>query len=243
MAVATVNLAQLRTQLGPQSQTLLDHAPYQEIITAPQLYDSRAVSFKFFFGYIPEKITKKPQKVWVLLYPPSRIAGPAEVQFHSCDPETGEFAKHDDGNISSTVTEFAPAFKNPKKASKGKHVALAKYYYLEALAALETQSGRANELAIPIPISRTFVDSLKAACREFEEAKAKVLNLALRSPPATLAGDQDSGLSNAPEDLLVQPESVLLSASDITITPEVTTTMIRELNWLDPAAGLTSTGL
>ncbi|KAL1793673.1 hypothetical protein ACET3X_008655 [Alternaria dauci] len=209
MTVATENLAHLRKQLGIQGQALLDYAPYSKIEYASQTYDLRAVSFKLLFGHNTDKYTKKPQDVWILLYPPTKEGGHAEVQFHSLDSDTQHFTKHDDSNISATMTTIANAFKTPKKGSKGKHVALAKYYFLNAIATRSTQMGRQDELSIPIPITRSFVDGLKVACREFEEeAKAHRSDTLSRSQSATLVNDNDSVLSDTPEDVSERAEPI-----------------------------------
>lgn len=137
MSVATTNLAQLRKELGTEGEALLDHAPYKDIVVESQHYDPHAIPFRFLFGYIPERWTNRQQEVWVLLYPPTKQGGHPEVQFHSGGTGRGEFAKHDDANIGTTVASIAVAFKTLKKASKSKYVALAKYYYLRRLAGVE----------------------------------------------------------------------------------------------------------
>jgi len=208
MSVAKANLAQLYTEIGDAS--LLDHAPYDQIVTASQYYDPRAISFKIRFGYIVDKYSKRPQEIWVLFYPPTKEGRHPEIQFHSSDPDTSAFTKHDDSNISTTVSALASAFNNPKKAAKGKHVALAKYYSLKALVSRE--AGGASELEIPIPITRTFVDSLRVVCREFEEAKER----SSRSPSVTLIDDYDSVLSDPPEDLL-EPTQPVKTSSIVTL--------------------------
>jgi hypothetical protein len=126
MTVAIADLAQLRKELGAEGQALLDYAPYSKIRYAPQTDDQRVVSFKVLFGHITDKYTKKLLHVWILLYPPNKEGGNAEVQFHSLDPETKEFTRHDDSNISATITTIADGFKTPKRGSKSKYVALAK---------------------------------------------------------------------------------------------------------------------
>ncbi|KAI4607261.1 hypothetical protein J4E83_009717 [Alternaria metachromatica] len=219
MPVAKTNLAQLYTEIGDVS--LLDHAPYDQIVTASQYYDPRAISFKIRFGYIVDKYSKRPQEIWVLFYPPTKEGRHPEMQFHSFDPDTNAFTKHDDSNISTTVSALASAFNNPKKAAKGKHVALAKYYYLKALVSRE--AGGASELEIPIPITRTFVDSLRVVCREFEEAKER----SSRSPSVTLVDDHDSVLSDPPEDLLEPTQPVKASSM---VTAEVSSNLTPDVN-------------
>ncbi|KAI4918637.1 hypothetical protein J4E90_003024 [Alternaria incomplexa] len=219
MSVAKANLAQLYTEIGDAN--LLDHAPYDQIVTASQYYDPRAISFKIRFGYIVDKYSKRPQEIWVLFYPPTKEGRHPEMQFHSFDPDTNAFTKHDDSNISTTVSALASAFNNPKKAAKGKHVALAKYYYLKALVSRE--AGGASELEIPIPITRTFVDSLRVVCREFEEAKER----SSRSPSVTLIDDHDSVLSDPPEDLLEPTQPVKATS---TITAEVSSVLTSNVN-------------
>jgi hypothetical protein len=219
MTVAKANFAQIEGQLGA---AVLEYAPYEKVRDCQQSYDSRAISFKLLFGYIFDKRSNKRQEVWVLLYPPTQEGRHAEVQFHSIHHETGEFVKHDDSNISNTISALADAFNNPKKAAKSKHVALAKYYYLKALAARETKSGRASELKISIPITRTFVESLRVVCREFEvEAKEKLSEMLSQSSSATLVDDDDSDLSDPPEDLM-EPGS--------TITPEISPIPVSKMS-------------
>ncbi|KAH8632880.1 hypothetical protein IG631_11514 [Alternaria alternata] len=202
MTVAIANLAQLRKELGVEGQALLDYAPYSKIGYAPQTYDQCAVPFKLLFGQITDYYTKKLLVVWILLYPPNKEGDHAEVQFHSLDPETKKLTRHDDSNISATITTVADAFRTPKKGSKSKHVALAKYYFLEILAKRSEKPEHRDELAIPISITRTLVEGLKAACREFEvETNASLLDTQSRSQSATLVDDdEDSVLSDAPED-------------------------------------------
>ncbi|KAH6843675.1 hypothetical protein B0T12DRAFT_506205 [Alternaria alternata] len=202
MTVAIANLAQLRKELGVEGQALLDYAPYSKIGYAPQTYDQCAVPFKLLFGQITDYYTKKLLVVWILLYPPNKEGDHAEVQFHSLDPETKKLTRHDDSNISATITTVADAFRTPKKGSKSKHVALAKYYFLEILAKRSEKPEHRDELAIPISITRTLVEGLKAACREFEaETNASLLDTQSRSRSATLVDDdEDSVLSDAPED-------------------------------------------
>lgn len=213
MSVAKANLAQLYTEIGA---SLIEHAPYEQIVTSPQYYDSRAISFKMLFGFIIDKRSNKQQHIWVLLYPPTKEGRHAEVQFHSIHPDTGAFVKHDDSNISTTVSALADAFRNPKKAAKGKHVALAKYYYLEALVAREAKTGSA-ELEITIPVNRTLIDSMRVVCNEFRE-EANERSAHTRSPSATLVEDDDGVLSDFPEDLSEPTQQSVEPSS--TITPE-----------------------
>ena len=126
MTVAIANLAQLRKEIGVEGQALLDYAPYSKIGYAPQTYDQCAVPFKLLFGQITDYYTKKLLVVWILLYPPNKEGDHAEVQFHSLDPETKKLTRHDDSNISATITTIADGFKTPKRGSKSKYVALAK---------------------------------------------------------------------------------------------------------------------
>ncbi|CAN9338735.1 unnamed protein product [Alternaria alternata] len=202
MTVAIANLAQLRKEIGVEGQALLDYAPYSKIGYAPQSYDQCAVPFKLLFGQITDYYTKKLLVVWILLYPPNKEGDHAEVQFHSLDPETKKLTRHDDSNISATITTVADAFRTPKKGSKSKHVALAKYYFLEILVKRSEKPEHRDELTIPISITRTLVEGLKAACRDFEgEANASLLDTQSRSQSATLVDDdEDSVLSDAPED-------------------------------------------
>ncbi|KAI4941400.1 hypothetical protein J4E86_010432 [Alternaria arbusti] len=213
MSVAKINLTLLYTVIGA---SLLDHAPYDQIVTSPQCYDPRAISFKILFGYIIDKRSKKQQDVWVLLYPPTKEGRHAEVQFHSIHPDTGAFVKHDDSNISTTVSALVVAFCNPKKAARGKHVALAKYYYLEALVAREAKTG-STELEITIPVNRTLIDSMRVVCNEFKE-EANEMSAHMRSPSVTLVEDDDSVLSDFPEDLSEPTQQPVEPSS--TITPE-----------------------
>ncbi|KAI4663316.1 uncharacterized protein J4E78_003727 [Alternaria triticimaculans] len=207
MTVAKDNLAEIQT-LGAQ----LDYAPYDEVVTSPQTYDPGAVSFKIHFGHIIDEQSKTQQEVWVLLYPPINEKAHAGVQFHSSHPDTGALVKYDESNISTTVSALAKAFRNPKKATKGKHAALAKYYYLMALAAEETETGRASELKIPIPINQTLSENLKVVCREFkEEAK---------EPQSDTIGDGDSSdLSDPPDDPLKPTQQPVESVSIVTPNP------------------------
>ncbi|KAH6866354.1 hypothetical protein BKA58DRAFT_319335 [Alternaria rosae] len=177
------------------------------------------------FGFIIDKRSNKQQHIWVLLYPPTKEGRHAEVQFHSFHPDTGAFVKYDDSNISTTVSALADAFRNPKKAAKGKHVALAKYYYLEALVAREAKTGSA-ELVIAIPVNRTFIDSMRVVCNEFKE-EANERSAHMRSPSATLVEDDDGVLSDFPEDLSEPTQQSVEPSS--TITPETSPAPVNEL--------------
>jgi hypothetical protein len=231
MAVATANLAQLEIALDARG--LVENAPYREITTAPQSYDSQAISFKIRFGYITDKRTDEQQEVWVLLYPPRKEGGHAEVQFHSGHPDTSAFVKHDDTNISITISNLHSAFKNPKKPARNKHVALAKYYYLRALAEMETKPGHASELQIPIPITRTFAESLKLVCREFER-RAREESSHMRShSPLTMLDDDDGNLNDSPVVLSdpAQPvnlRSMLQDVPNMMVTPEMCPTLVSK---------------
>ncbi|KAI4704931.1 hypothetical protein J4E89_009516 [Alternaria sp. Ai002NY15] len=208
MTVANDNLAEITADLG----ALLDYLPYDKVVKSPQTYDSHAISFKIRFGHIIDKQSKMQQEVWVLLYPPINEKRHAGVQFHSSHPDTGALVTYDESNISTTVSALAKAFRNPKKATKGKHAALAKYYYLMALAAEETETGRASELKIPIPINQTLSENLRAVCWEFEE-EAKELQ------SDTLGEGDGSDLSDPPDDLLKPTQQPVESVSIVTPNP------------------------
>ncbi|KAI4678942.1 uncharacterized protein J4E88_006230 [Alternaria novae-zelandiae] len=209
MTVANDNLAEIQANLG----ALLDNAPYDEVIKSPQTYEPGAISFKIRFGHIIDKQSKTQQEVWVLLYPPINEKRHAEVRFHSFHPDTGALVWYDESNISTTVSTLADAFRNPKKATKHKHVALAKYYYLKALATketeTETETGRASELKIPIPITQTLLESLRVVCWEFEEEAKKLQS-------DTLGEGDGSDLSDPPDDLLKPTQQPVDSVSIVT---------------------------
>ena len=231
MTVANDNLAPIKADLG----ALLDFLPYNKVVKSPQTDDSHAISFKIRFGHIIDKQSKTEQEVWVLLYPPINERRHAEVRFHSSHPDTGALVWHDESNISTTVSALARAFRNPKKATKHKHVALAKYYYLMALAAkeaeTETETGHASELKIPIPINQTLLENLRAVCWEFEE-KAKELQ------SDTLEDGDSSDLSDPPDDPLKPTQQPVESVS--IVTPNPSHIPVRRLRYLELVLVLTS---
>ena len=231
MTAANDNLAPIKADLG----ALLDFLPYDEVVKSPQTDDSHAISFKIRFGHIFDKQSKTEQEVWVLLYPPINEGRHAEVRFHSSHPDTGALVRHDESNISTTVSALAKAFRNPKKATKGKHAALAKYYYLMALAGAETETEtetrRASELKIPIPITQTLLGDLRVVCREFKEEAEE--------PQSDTIGDGDSSdLSDPPDDPLKPTQQPVVSVS--TVTPNPSHIPVSRLRYLELVLVLTS---
>ena len=196
---ASASLENLRSQLGDAASSL-QYAPIDKLISKPQHHEPYAISLMLLFGHIGEHWTGKQQEVWVLFYPPSHEEGQARIVFHSYDLVFNTRDWHDDRNISTTVTECAAAFKPPKKGSRSKHVALAKYYFLEKLAAAEERNGGNGELKFEIPIRKDFCNGLRVGCREFEdEAKGSLGTSARqsRSLSSTVVeeGDNDEGRS------------------------------------------------
>jgi hypothetical protein len=192
--VASKNLAELRRQLGEPVTSSLRYAPLDKLITKPQTHEQEAISFALVFGHVRKQWTEGQEEAWILLYPPTKEGGQARIEFVSYDEATDEFEKHDGQNISSTA-EHAAAFKMPKKASRGKFVALARYYFLEKLAAVEAENNGLCELKFPLPVNKGLLDSLKTACCEFEDEAKKALarsDKQSHAPPSAIFDSQDS---------------------------------------------------
>jgi hypothetical protein len=191
MAVASANLEFLRTELGEHSE-LLQHLPTDQVIIQPQDHAPGAVPFMLHFGYIRDKWTTKRQSVWILLFLPARDGGSAEVKFVSYDEENKRYEWEDAANIISATTGCAAAFNLPKRLSRGKCVALVKYYFLHQLAGDER-----NKLDFNIPISKTFLGDLRTICRDMDETSKKVRV----ESQGIVNNGQDSDLSDPPSDL------------------------------------------
>ena len=169
---ASTSLAKLREALGEPVASSLRYVPLDKLITKPQKHESDAIPFMLLFGHVRQQWKDNMQEVWILLYPPQDEEGKSKVCFRSYDDAIEEEEWHDGHNISSTA-ECVAAFKMPKKASMSKHVALARYYFLEKLAAEEARNNGVSELEFPLVVNKVFLDGLKLACREFEnEAKS-----------------------------------------------------------------------
>ncbi|USP78573.1 uncharacterized protein yc1106_05847 [Curvularia clavata] len=184
--VASTSLAKLREELGEPVASSLHYAPLDKLITKPQHHEPDAVSFMLLFGHVRQQWTDNMQEVWIILYPPNDEGGKAEVLFHSYDDATKKKEWHHSQNISSTA-DCAVAFKMPKKASQSKNVALAKYYFLEKLAAEEAVNNGISELKFPLLVNKSFLEGLKSACREFENESKSTPARSNRQPCTSLA--------------------------------------------------------
>ncbi|KAL7771577.1 hypothetical protein CFE70_001524 [Pyrenophora teres f. teres 0-1] len=203
MSTASVNLTRLRKLLGESAASTLIHAPLDRIVTKHQFHEPNAISFMFLFGTIIDKSTGRSEEVWILFYPPAENNGAAVVEFHAYDAASNTSIRFEKQNICTMITEVAPAFKTPKRSSKAKYEALAKYYFLEKLASMESQEGGAVELQAEVFLSQTLLDALKTVCIEFKKhAESQIPTRESRSLSATLIGDPDRVaqlLSAAPE--------------------------------------------
>ncbi|KAI2487289.1 hypothetical protein Ptr902_01422 [Pyrenophora tritici-repentis] len=192
MASASANLARLRKLLGEDGASTLTHAPLNRVVTAHQSYEPQAIPFMLLFGTVHDKSTGRPGQIWVLFYPPAEDDGAAAVEFHSYDAISDTSFRFDKQNICSVTTEVAPAFKTPKRSSKAKYEALAKYYFLEKLASMECQEGGTVELQVDIRIGQSLLDALKSVCIKFKKhAESQIPVRESRSMSATLLSDPD----------------------------------------------------
>jgi hypothetical protein len=197
--VASKNLAEIREKLGEPFANSLEYLPLDKVITKTQKHEEDYISFMLLFGHVRNQCEDGNQEVWVMLSPPTKEGGQTRIEFNSYDSATGASEWHNNHNI-STSAENAAAFKMPKKASLGKHTALARYYFLQKLAADEAKNNGISELKFPIPVKKGLLECLKTACSEFEgEAKA-ALARSVRQLSVTLPESQDSDDTLAFED-------------------------------------------
>ncbi|EUC49095.1 hypothetical protein COCMIDRAFT_85696 [Bipolaris oryzae ATCC 44560] len=189
--IASKNLAEIREQLGEPFATALEYLPLDKVITKTQKHEEDAISFMLLFGHIRNQCENGDRDVWVLLFPPTKEDGQSKIEFNSYDSATGASEWHNNHNI-STSAENAAAFKMPKKASLGKHTALARYYFLQKLAANETKNDGISELKFAMKVNRGLLDCLKTACNEFEGAAKAALARSVRQLSVTLPESQES---------------------------------------------------
>ncbi|KAF5854684.1 hypothetical protein GGP41_007395, partial [Bipolaris sorokiniana] len=185
--VASKNLAEIREKLGEPFANSLEYLPLDKVITKTQKHEEDYISFMLLFGHVRNQCEDGNQEVWVMLSPPTKEGGQTRIEFNSYDSATGASEWHNNHNI-STSAENAAAFKMPKKASLGKHTALARYYFLQKLAADEAKNNGISELKFPIPVKKGLLECLKTACSEFEgEAKAALASYQSLSQKAKTA--------------------------------------------------------
>jgi len=187
MFSATKNIDMLKRELDVQAR-LLEFAPFHLIKTRSRLApetDAEAISFSILVGSIRGTTTKSPTKamitmssptapitvkhnVWAQLYPVTQPGGHVEVHFHAYEPDDSYAYKVDPKNICARLSQRAKAYNSPGRSSTAKLTALSQYYFLRKLA----ESGSAadvKKLHFGVPVKRTFMEDLKAVCREFEE--------------------------------------------------------------------------
>lgn len=165
MAPTAASLAQLRAALGDNAD-LLQYAPLDKVTVEP-LTDPDALSFAILFGYIHDQYTGARQSVWVHLYPAKCAGRHAEVQFHSHDGAVPG-VKFDSDVIGRDVAGYDTAFKMPRRWSKTKAIALAKYYFL---AKSVNRLPDEQKMRFGIPLSQTFKLDLLAVCSDFKDIK------------------------------------------------------------------------
>ena len=227
MFSAAATLERLKSGLGNNAR-LLQHAPLSKVETVP-LHDDAAVSFRILFGNIREvpfrrcgsqnmhiltakNATDKMRTVYIHLYPATTPTQHSEIQFHSYGP-LGEYQGKEDGHsLSQRLSECAVAFKLSGRSTKGKIIALARYYFLERLAALEDPADNLK-LKFGISISKTFKDDLITACRELEEGTKKTSS-AVPAMPEAEESSQESQLSDAPLGLLEPDDGITEKAKE-----------------------------
>lgn len=193
--IASANLAKLREELGEPVASSLHYAPLDKLIIKSQHHEPDAISFMLLFGHVRQQWMENKQEVLIILYPPSDEGRKAEVFFHSYDDATKNKEWHHSQNICSTA-DIAAAFKMPKKASQSKNVALAKYYFLERLAAEEARNNGISELKFPLIVNKSFLEGLKLACREFENEAKNTPARFDRQPHTSLAPEMNSQSSD-----------------------------------------------
>jgi hypothetical protein len=160
MAGADVSLKSLESQLDKQ-------LPFDRLETKHLADEPDALSFKILLGYIKAESDNNKLETWVHFYPTKTYNGNSETQFHNYFFNGQYFGKSDGETISRDLCGCAPAFAMPK-LSRGKLIALAKYYFLRKV--VESDSGSDREmLKHGVKISRTFREDLKSVCKEFEE--------------------------------------------------------------------------
>jgi hypothetical protein len=163
MAGADVSLKSLESQLGKQ----LQHLPFDRLETKHLADEPDALSFKILLGYIKAESDNDKLETWVHFYTAKTYNGNSETQFHNYYSNGQYFGKSDGETISRDLCGCASAFALPK-LSRGKLIALAKYYFLRKVVESDSKSDR-EMLKHGVKISRTFREDLKSVCKEFEE--------------------------------------------------------------------------
>ena len=163
MTIAATNLADLRSGLG-ESVNLLKYAPLHRVQTAA-IQVEEAIKFAIFFGSKNDRKSNKKLSLWFHMYPASRPNGYAEIHLNSYIG-SDHWGKCDLEVTCKSVVERHAAFQISGVWSKAKLVALAKYYFLEKLAASNVDD---KNMQYGVPITESFKNSLRAICRVFEE--------------------------------------------------------------------------
>lgn len=165
MSLISNNLAALVTEIGTDNLRAL---PLSLVHAVPQDDDDEAVPIKLFFGCMRKSSAEPIQyRIWIYLFPAPSSKHSPELSFRSYQSKGDSFG-FDADNIGRIAENISEAFKG--MVTKEKLMALAKYYFLEKMAALQTPDDR---LTYAIPFSAKFVTALRACCRECAEAKEK----------------------------------------------------------------------
>lgn len=167
MNTAADDLARLRAELGDDAD-LLRHTPLAKIATQP-LDDADGISFAIYFGYAKCHTGDIRREVWVHLYPAANSGRHPEVQFHSYVVPGHDYARYGGDTIGKIMSAYAAPFNLPGiRYSRGKLVALAKYYFLEQLVKQQTEDDQEKLQLVDVPISKSFREDLVAAAKDFE---------------------------------------------------------------------------
>jgi hypothetical protein len=188
MFSAVDSLHLLETALGDQVH-LLKYPPLHQVVTGTLNDDPEAVSFKILLGYIRNQqfnvteerlsyrfeenvASRNKEELWIHLYHAEKPGKMPEIQFHAYEVDGDYVAKHDSETITRLVSGYAAAFTLPTGArwSRGKLMAIAKYYFLRKLAETDNETDR-KKMEFGIPFTKSFKEDLKNACREFEKSK------------------------------------------------------------------------
>jgi hypothetical protein len=146
------------------------------------------------------------QDVWIHLNSSNKGEG-VLVQFHVYELGGEYSSRLDSDSTAKIIAEFASGFAIPSscRMTKGKLVALAKYYYLRRQHENPSKTDAEN-LNSGMAITKTFKTDLIAVCREFRKAVSKPRKAVPRVAAVQDPGSQESALSDARHGLLDDDE-------------------------------------
>jgi hypothetical protein len=224
MAGAHVSLKILESAPGIRA---LEHLPYDKLLTDDLADESDALPFRILLRFVTERLDNgndgRPpvqHNVWAHLYPANAPNGIVETQFHLYDSNGEHVGKLDGETISRDLSGCAMAFALPDryKWSRGKLIALAKYYFLRK-AVGSNNTAELEMLKHGVKISKTFKDDLGTVCREFQEGDA---GLSGGNAPAPRVEQEGSRPSSSNSIFAVTPPRSLVrnDATEIPIIDE-----------------------